>query len=116
MSLSAGRSLSEIDRITFHEAVHWYMAADPFVYPLWFSEGMAEVLSTYRVVRGKVRWGITIPESVDYLRYTGLQPMRQFLLASQDAALHGEGQFYPCLLYTSPSPRDGLLSRMPSSA
>ena len=24
--------------------------------------------------------------------------------------------FYVCLLYTSPSPRDGLLSRMPSSA
>ena len=26
------------------------------------------------------------------------------------------GQDYICLLYTSPSPRDGLLSRMPSSA
>ena len=26
------------------------------------------------------------------------------------------GQFVSCLLYTSPSPRDGLLSRMPSSA
>ena len=25
-------------------------------------------------------------------------------------------QISPCLLYTSPSPRDGLLSRMPSSA
>ena len=25
-------------------------------------------------------------------------------------------QYHPCLLYTSPSPRDGLLSRMPSSA
>ena len=25
-------------------------------------------------------------------------------------------QTNPCLLYTSPSPRDGLLSRMPSSA
>ena len=25
-------------------------------------------------------------------------------------------QRYACLLYTSPSPRDGLLSRMPSSA
>ena len=24
--------------------------------------------------------------------------------------------YNPCLLYTSPSPRDGLLSRMPSSA
>ena len=26
------------------------------------------------------------------------------------------GNIYTCLLYTSPSPRDGLLSRMPSSA
>ena len=26
------------------------------------------------------------------------------------------GMSYACLLYTSPSPRDGLLSRMPSSA
>ena len=29
-------------------------------------------------------------------------------------AAYGIGKF--CLLYTSPSPRDGLLSRMPSSA
>ena len=28
----------------------------------------------------------------------------------------GEGVPWCCLLYTSPSPRDGLLSRMPSSA
>ena len=27
-----------------------------------------------------------------------------------------QGQYQLCLLYTSPSPRDGLLSRMPSSA
>ena len=27
-----------------------------------------------------------------------------------------DGEFMGCLLYTSPSPRDGLLSRMPSSA
>ena len=26
------------------------------------------------------------------------------------------GKYLDCLLYTSPSPRDGLLSRMPSSA
>ena len=28
----------------------------------------------------------------------------------------GDANACPCLLYTSPSPRDGLLSRMPSSA
>ena len=27
-----------------------------------------------------------------------------------------DDNYYICLLYTSPSPRDGLLSRMPSSA
>ena len=30
--------------------------------------------------------------------------------------IHDQHLFSPCLLYTSPSPRDGLLSRMPSSA
>ena len=30
--------------------------------------------------------------------------------------LHQSTTGAPCLLYTSPSPRDGLLSRMPSSA
>ena len=30
--------------------------------------------------------------------------------------LNQEASFDICLLYTSPSPRDGLLSRMPSSA
>ena len=30
--------------------------------------------------------------------------------------LYELGEGYTCLLYTSPSPRDGLLSRMPSSA
>ena len=30
--------------------------------------------------------------------------------------MHKINLSYACLLYTSPSPRDGLLSRMPSSA
>ena len=37
----------------------------------------------------------------------------------RDAILRGEAPIdnhQTCLLYTSPSPRDGLLSRMPSSA
>ena len=33
-----------------------------------------------------------------------------------DGHHHVTDEVYPCLLYTSPSPRDGLLSRMPSSA
>src|SRR5664279_4614501 len=36
--------------------------------------------------------------------------------ASEFRAIAGKGAVARCLLYTSPSPRDGLLSRMPSSA
>ena len=41
------------------------------------------------------------------------QPANPF---AKDFAFMGVNQPVVCLLYTSPSPRDGLLSRMPSSA
>ena len=42
------------------------------------------------------------------------QVYRPARLSSSSSPVHGRS--VPCLLYTSPSPRDGLLSRMPSSA
>ena len=65
------------------------------------------------------------------LRYAGTLPAThhngegQYMLAkrvleltngSVEIEVYPAGQLYNCLLYTSPSPRDGLLSRMPSSA
>ena len=44
-----------------------------------------------------VRWSMEIDGEVNY-------------------TLDGVGRAYGCLLYTSPSPRDATLSRMPSSA
>ena len=38
------------------------------------------------------------------------------VLAGPTAAVAAPPEIAGCLLYTSPSPRDGLLSRMPSSA
>ena len=40
----------------------------------------------------------------------------QQLRAQQASEPSTDAQVRDCLLYTSPSPRDGLLSRMPSSA
>ena len=40
---------------------------------------------------------------------------KQFLKTIKRTGL-GKSLFYDCLLYTSPSPRDGSISRMPSSA
>ena len=43
-------------------------------------------------------------------------PNKQELNTSWDLLVKSTKLRQPCLLYTSPSPRDGLLSRMPSSA
>ena len=50
----------------------------------------------------------------EYLRYKGESvTYHGFTKEELQVQIH---QTHPCLLYTSPSPRDGLLSRMPSSA
>ena len=66
-----------------------------------------EYASTSEVVREALRdW----TRSRDTERRE-LEALRAAIKAGLDSG-HG----IPCLLYTSPSPRDGLLSRMPSSA
>ena len=46
-----------------------------------------------------------------YYKYEGLSPTGSHKVNTAVPQV-----YYNCLLYTSPSPRDGLLSRMPSSA
>ena len=54
-------------------------------------------------------------EKLNSLNSEGIQELHQaFLSLSNDEDLRAI--VLTCLLYTSPSPRDGLLSRMPSSA
>ena len=47
---------------------------------------------------------------------SGTKQFMESLTGDQQEDARLIGQFGVCLLYTSPSPRDGLLSRMPSSA
>ena len=68
-------------------------------------------------------------ETLKSLRFTLLAVIAAlfvsaFIIVITDIEALGDGNFgqafstlgTACLLYTSPSPRDGLLSRMPSSA
>ena len=52
-----------------------------------------------------VMWHKTAPELSKY-----------FTIIVADLRGYGDSLVLPCLLYTSPSPRDATLSRMPSSA
>jgi hypothetical protein len=79
---------------TYHEAVHWFMSADPTRYPLWFTEGIAELFSTFEIADDRVKWARPIPQHLDYLEVTGLQPMEEFLEVSQDEAMHVNASYY----------------------
>ena len=54
--------------------------------------------------------------SIDAPVYSGYGLEELLLLCLKSQRVEEGSKFYICLLYTSPSPRDGLLSRMPSSA
>ena len=67
-----------------------------------------EALAT--LVVNKLRGGLKVVA----VKAPGFGDRRKAML--EDIAILTGGQVISCLLYTSPSPRDGLLSRMPSSA
>ena len=87
-----------------------------FQYP-WFLALIPVLLWLFR--RKQSRTSVTVdaiteasnmePGRARYLWLSGC--LRKLSVLAVLIALAG-----PCLLYTSPSPRDGLLSRMPSSA
>ena len=66
------------------------------------------------LINGETVMGMNGAPIVDTGDYTGRSPNDKYFVvepSSEDKIWWG-----PCLLYTSPSPRDGLLARMPSSA
>ena len=80
-----------------------------------------EVQKVSAVVRGRKDWAPGATEGVETIRADrppSYVIQRDRLVASLLAQARDLGVTvrHSCLLYTSPSPRDGLLSRMPSSA
>ena len=81
---------NNINTITCHATVH-------VAYRAGANRHRGEDMAVMEVRRGSRR------RSLEVDMYSEHEPM-------------GRGVLRTCLLYTSPSPRDGLLSRMPSSA
>ena len=60
--------------------------------------------------------GLRFVQSPSGLTVEGALSSGDYTLAGNVSSQFISGLLFACLLYTSPSPRDGLLSRMPSSA
>ena len=69
----------DTQRTLQHEATHWVMSVDQSFHPAWFTEGIAEMFSTFQRQGDKLHWGKVIPEHLDLLRSSGTEPLAQFL-------------------------------------
>lgn len=62
-----------------HEATHWLMSADPSPQPAWFSEGIAEMFSTFDLEVNRVSWAKPIDDHLELLHTRGTTPLGPFL-------------------------------------
>jgi tetratricopeptide (TPR) repeat protein len=79
MGMARERDSDEFRRTIQHEATHWLMSADEGRQPAWFTEGIAEMFSTFERRADKVNWAKPIGHHVVLLRSLGLIPLNQFL-------------------------------------
>ena len=84
----------------------------------WFGAehgpGQDEPRDERKLVFGAIRTDLTLSTEIMLISLASLDP--DFGIWMTFGALSVIALAMTCLLYTSPSPRDGLLSRMPSSA
>ena len=72
----------ELERTIHHEATHWLMSVDQERQPAWFSEGIAELFSTFERRGDKVNWAKPIGSHLFTLNQIGTMKLADFLTES----------------------------------
>lgn len=82
--------------VIFHEGTHWLMSVDPHRQPPWFSEGIAEIFSTFERRGDKVNWAKPISGHLAELNMRSPMPLASYLV--QESAIFERdshtGRFY----------------------
>jgi Tfp pilus assembly protein PilF len=85
-------------KIIFHEYVHYLTSRTPRRWPIWLTEGIAEVYSTFLVRKNQVMLGAPISNHVFYLRDQKMIPLKDLFNVTHDSPIYNErdkqGVFY----------------------
>lgn len=98
-SIAAARaSLSEDNPALFHELAHYYIAGTGLPMPLWLSEGLAELYSTFTRTGDTIVIGKPIAQHLQTLRTGQLIPLRELVAMTASSKGYDEssrsGMFY----------------------
>ncbi|MBI3654782.1 MAG: tetratricopeptide repeat protein [Acidobacteria bacterium] len=84
--------------LIFHEYTHLLTSTTPRRWPVWLSEGIAEVYSTFEVNKNKAILGSVIANHVYYLREKRFVPLKDLFQVGHDSPIYNErdkqGVFY----------------------
>jgi tetratricopeptide (TPR) repeat protein len=84
--------------VIFHEYTHLLTSTTPRRWPIWLSEGFAELYSTFEVNKNKVLLGVPVANHVYYLRDQKFVPLKELFNVSHDSPIYNErekqGVFY----------------------
>jgi tetratricopeptide (TPR) repeat protein len=96
IGMAHGADDARVRMTIHHEATHWLMSVDQTRQPAWFTEGIAELFSTFERRGDKVNWAKPIGPHLQLLNQSGEIPLKQFL--AEPSALFDRddrtGRFY----------------------
>jgi Tfp pilus assembly protein PilF len=85
-------------KLIFHEYVHYLTSRTPRRWPIWLTEGIAELYSTFMVKKNQVTLGAPISNHVFYLRDQKMIPLKDLFNVTHDSPAYNErdkqGVFY----------------------
>ena len=88
----------------------------PFRHLGFFPEQSTNWQWTAEKIKTFIKKTSRAPKLLNLFAYSGVASLHAAAAGAEVTHLDASKKAVACLLYTSPSPRDGLLSRMPSSA
>ena len=80
-------------KVVFHEYTHLLLRHNLPYWPMWLTEGMAEIYSTFEVYGGShARIGKPIDSHLRFLEHTPLMPLKQLLTVTRESSEYNERQ------------------------
>ena len=75
-------------KMIYHEYIHHLTGIHPTDYPLWWTEGIAELFSTVVLKEDRIVFGEVIPYQVDLLVRNRLIPLDRFFAVGKDSPFY----------------------------
>lgn len=96
--LGGAQISDDLRRTIFHEGVHWFLSSSERINPVWLEEGLAEVFSTFHVVKNQAEWGRAIDNHVGLLRGQDPLPLERLLFTGR-GDLFGDDSLRTTIVY-----------------